>query len=239
VLRAIVRVIGATLLSSGCFFAGGVPLKAGVPKATFASVGAVTAIPYGWMDFCARQPQECDQPVLAAVDVDLTLRSWEALIRINRAVNASIVPVSNLEHWGTRMDHWDYPSDGKGDCKIYALEKRRLLMAMSFPRQALLMTIVRDYNDQGHAVLTVRTTSGDFILDNLDLEMAESPSGDKRGGCSRPMKPHAGCPLFQEGIRAPPGPNCQQPQRPRMCFAKMQGAFRPATRPFAPHRTAG
>jgi predicted transglutaminase-like cysteine proteinase len=162
VLRATVRVIGATLLSSGCFFAGGVPLKAGVPKATFASVGAVTAIPYGWMDFCARQPQECDQPVFAAVDVDLTLRAWEALIRINQEVNASIVPVSNLEHWGTRMDHWDYPSDGKGDCKIYALEKRRLLMAMSFPRQALLMTIVRDHNDQGHAALTVNVRTIGF-----------------------------------------------------------------------------
>jgi hypothetical protein len=40
-------------------------------------------------------------------------------------------------------------------------------MEKGFPRQALLMTIVRDHNDQGHAILTVKTNSGDFILDNL------------------------------------------------------------------------
>lgn len=140
-------------------------------KATFAIVGAVTSVPYGWMDFCTRQPEECDQPALAPAHVDLTQRVWETLIRVNQTVNASIAPVSNLEHWGTRMDHWDYPNDGKGDCKIYALEKRRLLRAIGLPRQALLMTIVRDRNDQGHAILTVRTSSGDFILDNLTDEI--------------------------------------------------------------------
>jgi len=168
---ATLRVLCAILASSGSFFAGGAPFQADLPKAAFATVGAATAVPFGWMDFCARQPQECDQPVLAPADFDLTPRTWETLIRINQKVNAAIVPVSNLEHWGTRMDHWDYPSDGKGDCKIYALEKRRLLMAIGLPRQALLMTIVRDRNDQGHAILTVKTNSGDFILDNLTDEI--------------------------------------------------------------------
>lgn len=167
VSRATLRAICATVLAIGDFLAGGTRLVAGVPKATFANVGMITAGPYGWIDFCSRQPQECNQPVLAPADVDLTRRSWETLSRINREVNAAIVPVSNLEHWGTRMDHWDYPTDGKGDCKIYALQKRRLLMEKGFPRQALLMTIVRDHNDQGHAILTVKTKSGEFILDNL------------------------------------------------------------------------
>lgn len=169
--RATLRIIGATLLLSGCFFAGRAPLEAGVPKATFAIAGAVASVPYGWLDFCTRQPQECDQPALAPADVDLTQQVWETLVRVNEEVNAAIVPVSNFEHWGTQMDHWDYPFDRKGDCKIYALEKRRLLMAMGFPRQALLMTIVRDHNGQGHAVLTVKTTNGDFILDNLTGEI--------------------------------------------------------------------
>ena len=33
------------------------------------------------------------------------------------------------------------------------------------------MTIVGDRNDQGHAVLTVKTTSGDFVPDNLTGEI--------------------------------------------------------------------
>ena len=57
-------------------------------------------------------------------------------------------PLSNFDHWGTTLDHWDYPTDGKGDCKIYALWKRKLLMDIGFPRQALLMTIVRDLEGQ-------------------------------------------------------------------------------------------
>lgn len=104
---------------------------------------------------------------MPAVDVVLTPRIWRVLDRVNREVNAYIVPVSNLDHWGTMIDHWDYPVDGKGDCKIYALYKRKLLMEAGFPRQALLMTIVRDLHGEGHAVLTVRTDRGEYILDNL------------------------------------------------------------------------
>ena len=79
--------------------------------------------------------------------------------------------MSNLDHWGTLLDHWDYPLDGRGDCKVYALYKRKLLMDMGFPRQALLMTIVKDLEGEGHAILTVKTDHGDFILDNLTDEI--------------------------------------------------------------------
>jgi predicted transglutaminase-like cysteine proteinase len=132
-----------------------------------AITGEETSVPYGWMDFCGRRPEECNVPALPPAEAKLTAPSRVALERINRKVNASIAPISNLEHWGTMVDHWDYPVDGKGDCKIYALYKRKLLMEMGFPRQALLMTIVRDENNQGHAILTVKTDKGDLILDNM------------------------------------------------------------------------
>jgi predicted transglutaminase-like cysteine proteinase len=92
---------------------------------------------------------------------------WKTLNDVNTFANTAIQPISNLEHWGTTLDHWDYPVDGKGDCKIYALFKRKLLIERGFPRQALLMTIVRDLTGEGHAVLTVKTDHGDFVLDNL------------------------------------------------------------------------
>jgi predicted transglutaminase-like cysteine proteinase len=141
--------------------------EAATPNATFATVGDETAIPYGWVDFCSRQPQECEQEALPAEDLLLTPKTWKLLRAVTKRVNAAIEPVSNLDHWGTLADHWDYPVDGKGDCKIYALEKRRQLIAAGVPRQALLMTIVRDHDNMGHAILTVRTNKGDFILDNL------------------------------------------------------------------------
>lgn len=141
--------------------------SAGSFKATFAAVGEEASIPFGWTDFCSRQPQECAQPALAPEDFPLTAKTWKLLRKTNAEVNASIEPVSNFEHWGTMADHWNYPTDGKGDCKIYALEKRRRLIAQGVPRQALLMTIVRDHEGAGHTILTVRTDKGDVILDNL------------------------------------------------------------------------
>jgi predicted transglutaminase-like cysteine proteinase len=146
-------------------------LQAATSKASFAPVGEESSVPYGWMDFCSRQPQECDQPVLPAENLKLTTKVWKRLGQINAEVNAAIEPVSNLEHWGTLADHWDYPLDGKGDCKIYALEKRRQLIERGVPRQALLMTIVKDHHNMGHTILTVRTDKGDFILDNLTDEI--------------------------------------------------------------------
>jgi predicted transglutaminase-like cysteine proteinase len=135
--------------------------------ATYAAVGDVTRTPYGWVDFCGRRPNECRVPILDAVDLDLTAKTFKILDRVNRSVNAMIEPVSNMDHWGTMLDHWDYPVDGKGDCKIYALEKRRELLALGFPRQALLMTIVRDLEGAGHTILTVKTDKGEIILDNM------------------------------------------------------------------------
>ncbi|HYC25059.1 MAG TPA: transglutaminase-like cysteine peptidase [Roseiarcus sp.] len=142
-----------------------------LPHASYASVGTSTAVPYGWKDFCQRERAECAGAALPALDINLTPATLAKLQRINRSVNEMIEPVTNLEHWGTILDHWDYPLDGKGDCKVYALYKRKLLIEMGFPRQALLMTIVRDQNDEGHTILTVKTNRGEFVLDNLNDEI--------------------------------------------------------------------
>jgi len=142
-----------------------------VPTASAAIVGAPTSIPYGWVDFCGREPDECALGKLKPADISLTRKTLAALDEVNRRANSTIQPVSNLDHWGTMLDHWDYPLDGRGDCKVYALYKRKLLIERGFPRQALLMTIVHDREGQGHAILTVKTDHGDFVLDNLSDEI--------------------------------------------------------------------
>jgi predicted transglutaminase-like cysteine proteinase len=139
----------------------------GAPMASYAAVGQSTSVPYGWVDFCSRRPAECSLGKLAPVDVRLNKKTWATLQRVNKRVNDAIEPITNLEHWGTMVDHWDYPIDGKGDCKVYALYKRKILIEQGFPRQALLMTIVRDLEGEGHAILTVKTDRGEFVLDNL------------------------------------------------------------------------
>jgi predicted transglutaminase-like cysteine proteinase len=49
--------------------------------------------------------------------------------------------------------------------------KRKILIQLGFPRQARLMTIVKDRRDEGHAILTIRTDKGEFVLDNLNGEI--------------------------------------------------------------------
>jgi predicted transglutaminase-like cysteine proteinase len=42
-----------------------------------------------------------------------------------------------------------------------------MLIEAGWPRSAALATVVIDQNGDGHAVLTVTTDQGDFVLDNL------------------------------------------------------------------------
>ena len=150
-----------------------------LPHASYASVGGRTSIPYGWVDFCNRYAAECDVPVLEPVDVALSPTAMKDIERVNRQVNASVEAVTDMDHWGV-VDRWDYPLDGKGDCEDYALLKRRLLMRQGYPRQALLLTVVKDLEGEGHAILTVKTDRGDFVLDNLhDKVLAWSDTGYK------------------------------------------------------------
>ena len=51
------------------------------------------------------------------------------------------------------------------------LLKRRMLMEAGWPREALLITVVRDKKGEGHAVLTVKTDKGEFILDNQEEDI--------------------------------------------------------------------
>ena len=46
-----------------------------------------------------------------------------------------------------------------------------MLIKAGWPREALLITVVRDKKGEGHAVLTVKTDKGEFILDNQETEV--------------------------------------------------------------------
>ncbi len=134
-----------------------------------AATGLQTTAPLGWMQFCrdyagdARNP--CYVPALPAAQITLDAASWQTLNAVNDAVNREIEPITDLEHWGL-VDKWNFPDDKKGDCEDYVIEKRQRLLEAGFPRQALLITVVRDKTGDGHAVLTIKTDRGDFILDN-------------------------------------------------------------------------
>jgi predicted transglutaminase-like cysteine proteinase len=157
----------AAVLSPLC---GGAANAGAKTEMAYASVGDETSVPFGWVEFCQRYKGECDGAGAPAMDVNLTERAMQEIRQVDAQVNHSVEAVSDMDHWGV-VDRWDYPMDGKGDCEDYALLKRKLLIERGFPRQALLITVVRDEQNEGHAILTVKTNSGEYILDNLNDEV--------------------------------------------------------------------
>lgn len=132
---------------------------------TEASIGGQSRAPMGWIEFCRTSPAHCTTDTREPERVALDTETWRLISSINRKVNADIEPVTDKEHWGV-VERWSLPDDGRGDCEDYALLKRKLLAEAGLPRRALLMTVVIDETGGGHAILTVRTDRGDFILDN-------------------------------------------------------------------------
>jgi predicted transglutaminase-like cysteine proteinase len=142
----------------------------GNDRVAYVEVGEPTRAPIGWVEFCVRYKGECATKPSAPRDVVLTPKAWADMAKVNNWANDNIQPVTDLEHWGV-VEQWDYPDDGKGDCEDYVLLKRRMLMQAGWPREALLITVVRDKRGDGHAVLTVKTNRGEFILDNQESEI--------------------------------------------------------------------
>ena len=121
--------------------------------------------PYAFWHFCDEYPADCARQRTIEARFEADGARLIQLDGVNRAVNHSVEPVTDLELYGV-SDYWTLPVNGKGDCEDYALMKRHMLMAAGWPASALLMTVVLDERNEGHAILTVRTASGDFILDN-------------------------------------------------------------------------
>ncbi len=137
--------------------------RGSVPSA-FMRVHGSAAPPFGFVQFCERMPSECAAHGVNGVRFDAGPARLSELDQLNRRINAEIAPATDLELYGV-VEYWTLPTTS-GDCEDYALRKRQILMNRGWPASALLMTVVRDEQGDGHAVLTVRTAQGDFILDN-------------------------------------------------------------------------
>lgn len=127
-------------------------------------VYGVSHPPYGFVQFCERQPEECRQGPPEEQRFSAGPDRLSELEAVNRSVNREIEAATDIEVYG-QTEYWTLPTT-RGDCEDYALLKRKRLIARGWPATALLMTVVRDEKGEGHAVLTARTVQGDFILDN-------------------------------------------------------------------------
>lgn len=161
---------GLPAAAAGAFALVAFASAAFAERLLFASLGDNSRPPIGWIEFCSNMRKECTGGTSSPRDVVLNTKSWKDLVRINKFVNDSIKPITDVDHWGV-VEKWSYPEDGYGDCEDYVLLKRKMLVQAGWPPEALLITVVRQKSGDGHAVLTVKTDKGEFALDNLNPEI--------------------------------------------------------------------
>ncbi len=152
--RLIVAAVLGLVTASSAFAAG----------ASFQKEFGKSLPPIGFVKFCAANPGECKNVGRRVQRVAVTQNMWAKLQSVNASINGSIAPVSDAELYG-EAEFWTYPVDA-GDCEDYLLLKKRQLEKLGFDSGALLITVVLDEKNEGHAVLTVATEQGDYVLDN-------------------------------------------------------------------------
>jgi len=133
----------------------------GAPQA-----GRDAQAPSGFLAFCDRNPGECRAPRGQAGKIAFTPELWATLEKVNIAVNNAVRPLDDSEHYGI-TEFWTVPVDGEGDCEDYVLAKRKMLTLLGLAAPALRITVAFNKRMVRHAVLTVVTDRGDYVLDNL------------------------------------------------------------------------
>nr|WP_292767001.1 transglutaminase-like cysteine peptidase [Mesorhizobium sp.] len=151
------------MVGSACLAALGVTSASASPSM---STGGLTSQPIGHYDFCKANPSECNIRLRDEGPVKMSDNFWNLIVSVNQRVNAEVKPMNDIDIYG-KDEVWAYPDNGVGDCEDYVLEKRRELSRQGVSLTNLLITVLRRPNGEGHAVLTVRTDKGDFLLDNL------------------------------------------------------------------------
>ena len=126
--------------------------------------------PPGFVSFCLRFVDQCSPDGAAPAIVALDQPTWTLANEVNLHWNASIRPEHDKAHYD-RAEYWTIPTDGFGDCKDYALAKRKQLSDLGLPLKALRLAIVETAENERHAVLTIATDKGDYVLDNLTNEI--------------------------------------------------------------------
>lgn len=128
-----------------------------------------TSQPIGHYNFCLANPRQCTSNIASPLAPTLTREKWAQMVEVNSYANTTVEPVTDLEQY-QKEEYWTLP--GKyGDCEDYVLLKRQLLIDKGWPVSSVLVTVVKQPNGEGHAVLTVRTEKSDFVLDNLNSKI--------------------------------------------------------------------
>lgn len=114
--------------------------------------------PLAMQYFCAQHANQCASG--GRSQVTMTPNVMAVLKQVNSRVNGSIRPRAE------RADVWSL-NPTSGDCEDYVLSKRAALISKGLPAGALRIAYTHTRRGEPHAVLVVKTSQGDLVLDNL------------------------------------------------------------------------
>lgn len=122
----------------------------------------------GYTQFCDWFPGECKKSDAEPRELMQRREGNEVdmmqLREVTHNVHTRVRQVEDRELYG-RNEHWTVANDA-GDCEDIALRKRAELIKKGWDRKDLLLAVAKIPDGQLHAVLMVRTKTGDYILDN-------------------------------------------------------------------------
>jgi predicted transglutaminase-like cysteine proteinase len=96
--QVVIKLFGVALFASAT-------VSRAQEHAPYIGIGPVTSAPIGWAEFCVEYAPECDTTPSVPRDVVLSTRAWTELKRINIAVNTSVKPMTDMDHWGV-VERW-------------------------------------------------------------------------------------------------------------------------------------
>lgn len=137
---------------------------AGTQSRDHLRVGKSVGAPAGFVGVCERYFWACDKG--AVTSKASAGRTFALAQRVNRAVNRQVREIADERQYN-RQEYWALPTAYGGDCEDFALLKKRELIRHGIAAEDLLIATVLDRQRRAHAVLVLRTTQGDFVLDNL------------------------------------------------------------------------
>lgn len=155
-----------------------VPLTFGEILGKWSDVEAEIRAESGILAQCRVGAQSCPAAAQKFLAVIAEGRARQGLARIgviNRAINLSIRPTSDLAQWGV-PDRWSAPletlSTGRGDCEDYAIAKYVALREAGTADDDVRLVIVRDLAiGEDHAVVAARLGGRWIVLDNRWLAL--------------------------------------------------------------------
>jgi predicted transglutaminase-like cysteine proteinase len=121
--------------------------------------------PFQHVRFCLRYPADCKSDPKENERIALNDETAQLIDRVNRDINASIIPIA--KGYGSNIEDGWTISPATGDCNDYAVTKRHELLQEGLPAKALRLSVVKTSSGIGHLVLVLMTNKGDLVLDNL------------------------------------------------------------------------